>query len=207
MDELERYFAFYRIFLEAKLHFTTEKFILGKNHKKYKEDTVHKFRDGRLLRIFKILSKKYRSYDIYHEFLISVFLEKTDFDATFLLTKEADDMYNKWKSRVDAMRQTFINEISSVIKIHPVEFFYTDGFDLPIAFKRLLDKTISFETMVFLFKYLNLEKRWECLSRNSIYKEYELKIRKYSLVVDFKYDMMTPVVSKMFREWTKYHKN
>ena len=202
MTPQRRAFEYYRIFLSVRLHFTQDGYDMKKTHGTVSGCTMEKFKGSRSYGVFMQLSKRHPVMSGYTEFIVANILNDSSIYPVFLLSDDAKDIYNKWVSRVDSLYYTVRDEINRVTSIPPKRFFSANGGDLPVMVKKCIDGTLSLETVVVLYRFLKLKKRWEgILENNFLYQDFYMKVRKYSRLLDYDIFKMKKVVSGCLGKW------
>ena len=179
----------YCIYQAIKLHFTDKNynFFTYGGKTRVSVDTFNKRKDKYS---FHKLARQYNESEIV-PFLVANFVHNDSQWSRDLLQEEAKNVYTEWKRVTQSMQHCFTEDIKKLMDgKEPNQFndlFRVREGEYPELFVRLMQKDISYETIVILNNIFEFVPKWDKqVSDTVIYPKMALKIRKYGafLTVD-----------------------
>ena len=179
----------YCIYQAIKLHFTDKNynFFTYGGKTRVSVDTFNKRKDKYS---FHKLARQYNESEIV-PFLVANFVHNDSQWSRDLLQEEAKNVYTEWKRVTQSMQRCFTEDIKKLMDgKEPNQFndlFRVREGEYPELFVRLMQKDISYETIVILNNIFEFVPKWDKqVSDTVIYPKMALKIRKYGafLTVD-----------------------
>jgi hypothetical protein len=194
-------FAAYALYNALKLHFTTKSYDYIKYHGKTsvtktnflsRKDKYHFYR----------LSRKYNLDDL-KQFYVANFVENPKTWPGELLGESAEEIFLKWKKRIQSLTYNFDNDILKLFeKYKPKEILHIKG-DYPPLLKELMEGNINLETVCYMNVVIRFLPVWKKqIQDDIIWPMWEEKIAKYTPLIFDEYTGQTceSIMKKRFKE-------
>lgn len=178
----------YCTYQAIKLHFSSENYNFfhydGKT--KVSIDAFQKRRDKFL---FHRLARKYRDEEMV-PFLVSNFVDRDDNWTKSLLEEEAEQAYQDWKRRTDAMTKIYTDDLQKVAsKDNFNSLFEVNDGQHPKLLVHFMQKDVTLETMVILNNIFDFIKIWDKkIEDDIVYPKISRKVRKYGAFLNVNVD-------------------
>ena len=176
----------FRIHRALKMHFTSKSYDYTLYNGSTKNNCVADFYKLNTRYFYhKIEASK---YNLFGFILSNLLVEPSMFIGDLATDKECERRYFSWLGRVESIQNTFKEDSQKIFPKRedtPKEEFNrmfdgSDGF--PPIFAKLIDGTISIETMLILDAIFGLVARWRTInmsSQNPLWKDWETRLNKY----------------------------
>lgn len=176
-------FEVYRYYLALRLHFTTDKYDVIKQHGRVKASKNAFFKRKDLLSIQKI-AKTYSDKDVV-DFLVANFVSGDRWGGLF--DTESRERYLEWKGRMEAMSYTFKSDVEYInLEMMKQGLQFNDCFtpsknQHPYILKAFYRNSISIETLVVLEKLFGYVETYDTVYKEDImWPDLSRIIKKYS---------------------------
>jgi len=171
----------YRLYNALKLHFNSESYNYFKYHGKIRSKTVPQNQ----VYIFDKLDKKYGMN--LEDFYVSNFIEDQNIWVFDLVSEECNERYVKFQKKKESLTYTFKNDIISLLDEYDDlnKILLVDA-DFPILMRKVLQETISLETLLILNSIIKFFRMWENKIQDEyIWKDFKMKCIKYYPFIHF----------------------
>lgn len=171
----------FKIHTSLKLHFTQDKydyFVYGGKTRV----TIDSFEKRKDKYWFYKLSRKYPSKEDYENFLVSVFLNKTNVWSGYLLNEEYEEMYANRMKVIQSLTYHFKNDLDKIFSDveNPNSLLQVVNGEHPKLLKKYFQKEINIETLVIMNGILSFFPLWKEKIHDTIFwPEFNLKATKY----------------------------
>jgi len=179
-------FETFSLYTSLKLHFSQKTYDFFKYNGKT-NISVTTFENRKDKFHFYKLSRRYKSLDELHNFLVANLLEDNNIWVGNLLSEESDIVYKQRQKVIQSLSYIFESECHNIFDGHenkntPLQ---TKG-DYPILLTMLFRKEISPETVIILNSFLNFLPSWNSRISDTIqWPNYQLKLNKYTPFIKF----------------------
>ena len=188
-------YAAYKLFMGAKLHFTTEKYDVFEKEGRVKGSRVtFEKRNDRFL--FEKLANRYKSTQDLAHFFVANFAYG---NRNVIYSEESDSYYREWIRRKESRTQIFKTDLATienhleVNKIPASELFSIES-GAPELLKLYLGGHVTLETMVIINEFEDYLNTWEPLIM--MWHDAFLIIRKAKKFVRFDQDKLQSIYGK-----------
>lgn len=161
MMNVEKLFHHYQIFHSMKMHFTSNYDFFRYRGKSYLKMVNFSKKPDKFF-VDKILNKWGREYQ---NFVLANVLESNDASSLWigsLCDNNAEDVYNSWKGRIEALPYQFRKEITDLknfMETENVEF--NEFFSTNLCIDWVINRKFSPETVIILDHILGLFDTWK----------------------------------------------
>jgi len=178
----------YCTYQAIKLHFSSEQY----NFFQYDGKTrvsIDAFQKRRDKFLFHRLARKYRDEEMV-PFLVANFVDRDDNWTKSLLEEEAEQAYQDWKRRTDAMTKIYTDDLQKVAsKDNFNSLFEVNDGQHPKLLVHFMQKDVTLETMVILNNIFDFIKIWDKkIEDDIVYPKISRKVRKYGAFLNVNVD-------------------
>jgi len=171
----------FALYQSLKLHFTTDSYDFFKYGGKIRI-SIDSFDKRKDKYYYHKLSRRLTSKEDLTDFLVANFVEDENIWIGNLLTEESETIYRARQKVLQSLSYTFENDCRILFDgtNNPNEILHCGG-DYPILLKKVLQKSIQFETFCLLNQMLNFVPSWTNKIQDTIrWPEYKRKVLKYT---------------------------
>jgi hypothetical protein len=191
-------FEVYRYYLALRLHFTTDKYDVIKQHGRVKASKSAFFKRKDLLSIQKI-AKTYSDKDVV-DFLVANFVSGDRWGGLF--DTESRDRYLDWKKRMESISYTFKRDVELLNQemmkqgLDFADCLVASNNQHPYILKAFYRNSISIETLVILDKFYNFVETFDkAYSEDIMWPDLSRIIKKYSPFLNVKKEKYNEILT------------
>jgi len=178
-------FDIYEKYVALKAHFNSEKYDYMKFGGKI-GCRRSSFENRKDKKVFEQLSRK--NWDYIIPYMIANFVANQNlYIGDLIFNQESETTYFDWKrkrARLYTETKEELSSIKSFMEKQDVSFnelFLIKDDQLPIIFRLMIQRFISMETYIILDIVLGFSESFSVLLEDVVYKQWELKLRKYKV--------------------------
>lgn len=184
-DNVSGGFAIYQLYNALRLHFTTKSYDYFKYHGKTNV-SKESFLQNKSKYQFYRLSRKY-SLEEAKEFFVANFLEDRAHWVGEMLSGEAEESYNRWRTTRQALTYNFTSDIMSLFERYGTDEMLrvpTSGY--PKLLSDAMSNKIRIETLIILNDLLNFFPMWEKkIDDDIMWPTFKNKCLKYAPFMEY----------------------
>lgn len=194
----------YNHYIAIKTHFNNETYNALKYHFKVNH-SLHTYKKRKDKHFFEKIAAKLQTKDII-PFFISQFIDGQGTYVADMADNLAESMqvYYGWKARIQALEYHYEQDLSHINSfLIKNDLTILDLFDIvqgkhPIIFRFLIENMIMLETYVILNRFYNFHERFEQQLQDPVWRNWELKLSKYDLLMPPTTEKMKEVTERYF---------
>lgn len=189
-------FQVYQKYVSIKLHFTG-KYDYFKYNKKsnVKIESYNKRKDKFF---FEKLAKKFSTEEQIENFFCSNMIYNPNIWIGEFFDDTCDDVYTEWIKKQQSFHYILNNECQTLSQID--NLFVIKNKQYPKLLTKVLQNEISIETLILLDRKLQLFEVWDKVFTDVIWKEFSIRIKKYSQFLKIYDNKYLEIIDHYFKE-------